>query len=289
MRRGFCGALLAAAGIVCAGEAPADARDAALASPEARVVKTARYRDAAREVPDAPDIRTVVVSNTEAVRPSATTITFRIEIASRPVLTEDMSIGVGVDADDDARTGLPAQAAFPGADYLVVWDPAAVGQDADLLRCRRACETAVAPTFRSSYARGPTFSLQAADLGDTRRFRFAVRAFSGPAGDFAPAEGSTWSYALLFRKPAAPRGSRTLTVRFTVTRADGSVLTSGRVSCTATIGTRRFRPRSARFVGERATCVFVLPLSAVGKTIRGTITVASGGARFTKPFERTIR
>jgi hypothetical protein len=78
-------------------------------------------------------------------------------------------------------------------------------------------------------------------------------------------------------------------VRFTVTRANGSLIESGRVSCTATVGGRRVVPRSARFVGERATCDFVLPLSAVGKTIRGTITVVSGGARFTKPFERTIR
>jgi hypothetical protein len=144
--------------------------------------------------------------------------------------------------------------------------------------------------------------MQAAELGDTRRFRFAARAYSGIVGtpttgldfsgmhvDFAPEEGASWDYRLLVRRPPAPRGSRTLTVRFTVTRADGSVLKTGRVSCTAMVAGKQVVPRSARFVGRRATCVFVLPLSAVGKTIRGTITVVSGGTRVTKMFQRTLR
>ena len=80
-----------------------------------------------------------------------------------------------------------------------------------------------------------------------------------------------------------------MTVRFTITRADGSVLTGGRVSCTATVAGKPVEPRSAGFVDRRATCVFVLPLSAVGKTIRGRITVVSGATRVTKPFERTLR
>jgi hypothetical protein len=67
------------------------------------------------------------------------------------------------------------------------------------------------------------------------------------------------------------------------------VVVSGRVSCSATIGAKRIEPRSERFVGTRATCVFVLPLSAVGKTIRGTITVVSGPTRATKTFQRTLR
>jgi hypothetical protein len=78
-------------------------------------------------------------------------------------------------------------------------------------------------------------------------------------------------------------------VRFTITRADGSVLTRGRVTCTAMVAGRRVEPRSERFVGERATCVFVLPLRFAGETIRGTITVVSGATRVTKTFQRTLR
>jgi hypothetical protein len=264
------------------------ASDAGSSVAAVSAAKRVRFSDARREDPPAPDIAAVIVSNTDAARPSASTIAFRIEIPNRRILTEDMSIAVGVDADDDPRTGAPEQAEFPGADYLFVWDRA-LGDRAHLLRCARACRTASAPSFRFSYAHGATFSVTAGDLDDTRGFRFSVRAFSGSFGDFAPADGRSWGYRLLVRKPAAPRGSRTLTVRFTVTLADGTVLTRGRVSCTATVGGKRVAPRSARFVGRRATCVFVLPLSSVGKTIRGTITVVSGGTRVTKSFRRTIR
>lgn len=281
-----CLGALVAAGATCGAGAASDGGSSATA---AAAAKRARFSDARREDPQAPDIAAVVVSNTDAPRASASTITFRIEISNRPVLRKDMSVAVWVDADDDPGTGLGEQGAFPGADYVFVWDRT-LSEDASLLRCARSgCRTASARTFRFSYARGATFSVQAAELGDARRFRFAARAYSGPVGDFAPAEGRSWSYRLLVRKPAAPHGSRTLTVRFTVTRADGSVLTGGRVSCTATIGGKRVEPRSERFVDRRATCVFVLPLSAVGKTIRGTITVVSGATRVTKTFRRTLR
>ena len=272
------------------------------ASVGASAAKSVRFSDARREDPQAPDITAVVVSNTDAASARASRITFRIEVPNRPVLTEDMRIAVWIDADDDRRMGLAEHAAFPGADYFVRWDRK-LSEDARLLRCSRStCRTASAPTFRFSYARAASFSMQAAELGDTRRFRFSSRVYSGIVGtpatgldfsgmhvDFAPEEGSSWTYRLLVRRPPPPRGSRTFTVRFTVTRADGSVLTSGRVSCTGTVGGKRVVPRSERFVGRRATCVFVLPLSAKGKTIRGTITVVSGEVRVTKTFQRALR
>jgi hypothetical protein len=291
MGRGVCGAtvLLVTAGVVWGFDAGADARAESGASARDRVVKTVKFTDATGEDPDAPDIGTVTVSNGEAFSPSSTAITFRIGIANRPVLARDVRIAVWIDTDDDPSTGLGEVGALPGADYLATWDPT-LGRDASLRRCGRSrCTATSAPSFRFSYSRGATFTMQAADLGGTRRFRFSARAYSGTAVDVAPSAGAAWTYRVLFRRPAAPRGSRTFAVRFTVTRADGSVLTSGRVSCTARVGGKRVAPRSARFVGRRATCVFVLPLSSVGKTIRGTITVVSGGTRVTKSFRRTIR
>jgi hypothetical protein len=296
-RRLACLAALSAAGAAGAafGFAPAaDGSASASVSGEATTAKRARYFDARREDPQAPDIRAVVVSNTDAASVPASRITFRIEIPNRPVLTEDMRIEVWIDTDDDRSTGLDEVAALPGADFVIRWDRK-LHEDARLLRCAgSACRPASAPTFSSSYARGATFSVQAAELGETRRFRFSARAYSG--GDIGgrhvdstPEDAASWSYRLVVRRPGAPRGSRTLTVRFTVTRADGSVLTGGRVTCTAMVGGRRVEPRSERFVGRRATCVFVLPLSFVGKMIRGTITVVSGATRVTKTFQRTIR
>jgi hypothetical protein len=286
---GVCGTLLLiVGGFVCGGSGRAEARDV-VTPPVPRVAKTESFADAAREEPEAPDIRAVVVSNSEAFTASSSVITFRIRIANQPALTPDMRIAVWVDADDDRTTGLAEDGALPGADYLVRWDRA-LREGASVLHCATsACRVARATSFRFSYADGATFSLTAAELGETRRFRFAALASSGAHADFAPVEGASWGYRLLVRKPAVPRGGRTLTVHLTVTRADGSTLTSGRVSCTAMVGGRRVAPRSARFVNGRATSVFVLPLSAVGTMIRGTITVVSGSTRVTQAFRRLVR
>jgi hypothetical protein len=292
-RRLACLAALSAAGAACGVAPGADGSAGVGASAEAPAAKRVRYFDARREDPQAPDIGTVVVSNTDAARASASMVTFRIEIPNRSTLTRDMRVSVWIDADDDRSTGLDDVAALRGADFFIRWDRE-LREDASLLRCGASgCRPASAPTFGFSYARGATFSMQAAELGDTRRFRFSARVYSGSDSggtyvDSAPEEGA-WSYRLVVRRPAAPRGNRTLTVRFTITRADGSVLTGGRVTCAAMVGGRRVEPRSERFVGEQATCVFVLPLSFVGKTIRGTITVVSGATRVTKTFQRTLR
>jgi hypothetical protein len=288
-RRLACLSVLSAAGAACGVAAGAEGSASLSPSAEGTATKRVRYFDSRREDPRAPDIGTVVVSNTDAAPPAASRITFRIEIPNRPVLTEDMRIAVWIDADDNRSTGLVDGRALRGADFFIRWDRK-MSEGARLLRCgRAACRPSSAPTFSFSYAAGATFRMQAADLGGTRRFRFSTRAYLGAFADSAPAEGVSWSYRLLVRRPAAPRGSRTLTVRFTITRADGSVLTRGRVSCTATVGGKAVEPRSEGFVGQRATCVFVLPLSAVGKSIRGTITVVSGRIRATRTFEQRLR
>ena len=56
-------------------------------SAEATAAKRVRYFDSRREDPQAPDIGTVVVSNTDAARPAASRVTFRIAIPNRPVRT----------------------------------------------------------------------------------------------------------------------------------------------------------------------------------------------------------
>jgi hypothetical protein len=310
--------LLACLGLLVAAGASGSADRAAARE----FAQSVTFLDATAEDPKAPDITAVVVSNSDAVwehdgrplaRPSSV-LTLRIEVPNRPVLTSDMRMDVWIDADDDPTTGFTAFGQiFRGADYLISWHPN-VRADAGLVRCDAStCVSADARTFRFSYAGGSTFSVLASELGNTRRFRFAARVSSGivldegggidptNAGrDFAPEAGTWWRYAVRIRparlvveefstSPARPRAGRPLTVRLTARRNDnGALISSGRVVCTARVDDLPLRPRSQRFVGRRATCVFALPEDAAGKAIRGTITIVSSGLRVTKSFARRI-
>ena len=112
--------------------------------------------------------------------------------------------------------GSPRVGALPGADYFVNWD-SKLREGASVLRCRGARCTTVAARFVPFLVRGRREVLGSAPTtsADTRRFRFAARAYSGIAGsrtegldfsamrlDSAPAEGTSWRYALRVRAPA---------------------------------------------------------------------------------------
>ena len=119
--------------------------------------------------------------------------------------------------------------------------------------------------------------------------------------DFAPEVGSGfWRYdvkvspaRLVFKSitkaPAAPKAGKTFTVRMAATRSDtGAPIVNGRVDCTAKAGARNVRPKSERFVGGQAVCVFTVPAGTTGRTLRGTITMIFEGKRLTRPFSGKI-
>jgi hypothetical protein len=260
------------------------------------------FLDPTGEDPAAPDITRVVVSNSVGGL-----VTFRVTIPNRPRMTHDMRISLWIDADQDQATGLGEKGPFIGADYYVNWDHSQ-RPDATLLRCGpTSCTTVFTNTFKYAYASGATFTLHAADLGETRGFRFAVRAYSGADVpdlskariDYAPQEGAAWTYRLasrpaalvpqVFAKTLSPRAGGTFKVHLVAGQPGGAAVTAGRVSCRATVGGVRLQPRTERFLGKRATCVFSLPADASGKTIRGSITVFSEGLRLTKTFRSRIR
>jgi hypothetical protein len=181
------------------------------ATPDARIAKSVRFVDALNEDPEAPDVTAVVVSNTKVAWAPASVISFRVETPNRPTFTEDMRVSVWIDADDNRATGLADPTGpLPGADFFVNWDPRLRRDGASLLRCVAAkCTTVAARSFRFSYAGGARFAVRADDLGDTRRFRFAARAYSNIVGndfaamrlDYAPAVGTSWKYALRLPPP----------------------------------------------------------------------------------------
>lgn len=264
----------------------------------------AAFQDAVGENPDGIDVTSVLVSND-----LAGLLTFRINIPSRPAFTEDMRLRVWFDSDSNSETGLTSEAA--GRDYFILWDRDGVR----LFRCHGSSCTNATPqrTLGSSYRGGATLTINASEI-KAKRFRFAVEAtgglrydpatrrfdFSKATLDYAPDRGRFWSYTVrlgpsrllvksLSTAPARPRAGDRLSVRLAVARDDtGALLSSGRVTCAARIGSKPLRPSSQGFSGGRAICAFAVPASAKGQTLRGLVNVAFAGRRVTKSFSRRI-
>lgn len=270
----------------------------------AGAANTVTFQDSTGENPAAPDITTIVVSNDDVGM-----LTFRINIPNRPQLTRDMLVEVLVDTDANPATGDPDNL---GADYaieLFVGEVALFKWDGTALTRRAGDPPATSLIY--SWAGGVTIKISAAELGNTKKFGFAVIALSGivvddvtgetnfdnAVADAAPAgAASVYPYQvkitparLVFKSitkaPATPKAGKTFTVRMAATRSDtGAPIVNGRVDCTAKAGTRNVRPKSERFVGGQAVCVFTIPAGTTGKTLRGTIAMIFEGKKLTRPF-----
>jgi hypothetical protein len=276
------------------------------ATTPARVAaNTTTYQDSVGENPAAPDITTIVVSNNDAA-----SISLRMNIPNRPTLTQDMLVIVWVDSDNNAATGDPQSF---GAEYLMLL----FRGDIVLLRWNGAeyAEGAPATSLIFSYQGGAvTFTINASELGNTRRFGFATRAISGivideATGDLdltnavqddAPSGAGLFNYQLQITPPSlvvrrvttvprVPRAGKTFTMKLVAARSDtGAVLQNGRVTCVGRAGTTRLRAQVARVTGGAATCTWNIPANAKGKTFRGSVTVGFEGLRASSSISRRI-
>ncbi|HEU4701510.1 MAG TPA: hypothetical protein VFS37_03435, partial [Conexibacter sp.] len=176
----------------------------ALSAPAAPSAGTQTYQDSSGENPAAPDISTITVSNDDAA-----TITFRVNVTNRPQYASDILGLLFIDSDANQATG--DQDNF-GTDYVIQlaqgevllfkWD----GSDYTL--------SATQASLNYAWANGPTFRINAADLGNTRKFTFNVLLIAGAtfdpttgaldctncAADGAPAVG-LYTYQLQITKP----------------------------------------------------------------------------------------
>jgi len=269
---------------------------------------TATFTDSSGEDPAAPDITTVVVSNDDTGM-----ITFRINIPNRPQLSRDIALDLFVDSDLNPATGDPQ---FLGADYVIElflgevslfrWD----GTD-----FTRRVGDPPATTLIYMWASGATIKVSAAELGNTKKFGFDVLALSGlviddatgkidnsnAKSDIAPAfSAGLYRYEVkvaparlvakkLSTTPNTPRAGKTFTARLTATRSDtGATIVNGEVDCTAKAGGKALKPKSEKFVGQQAVCVFQIPAGTQGKALRGTIKIVFEGKALTRPFAGTI-
>jgi hypothetical protein len=89
--------------------------------------------------------------------------------------------------------------------------------------------------------------------------------------------------------PARPVHAEAFAVRMGVTRGDtGGPLTSGAVTCTATVAFKPLRAVGSNRAG-RAACSMVIPRTATGERLRGTIKVTFRNVSVTKSCSFLIK
>jgi hypothetical protein len=262
------------------------------------------FADSINERAGAPDITGMTVSNDDAGL-----TTFQINISNRPDLTPDMFLLIFLDTDKNSATG---DTSSFGADYVIQL----VAGSVDLFQWNGTDFVQAASQASLTYAYAPTgatIHASAADLGKTKGFNFAVIVASGvtfdAAGnanfdnivtDAAPDPGhGVLSYQVLTKlvltgkafttapKPAKAGKPFSATLAAYENDTAGPVQ-SGVVTCVATVGGKRIAAVSHVLANGVATCVWRVPATAKGKTIRGTITLNVRGTKLTRPFSSKI-
>ncbi len=283
------------------------AASGAFSSPAATAANETTYQDSTGENPAAPDITTLVVSNTDAG-----IVSFRINIPNRASFSADMLVAIEVDTDNNMSTGSPegtdyAIEVFQGEAALFRWDGSNF--------TRRPGD----PPFTSllfSYQGGMTIRMSTAELGNTKAFKFAAFVFSGIAvdpvtgaldftsavADAAPAVGAgLYAYqvrltppTLVVRSlrptPARPAAGKTFSLRLVAARSDtGAVVRNGRVTCVGRLGSARLRAQVQAVQGGAATCTWNIPATAKGKTFRGSVAIVFEGLRASQGYSSRVR
>ena len=89
--------------------------------------------------------------------------------------------------------------------------------------------------------------------------------------------------------PARPLGGRPFAVRLTVVRSDTAApVPTGSASCKVTYGWKKLTA-VGRVRAGRATCTMVIPKSARGKRLRGTVRVTFKNVSVAKSFSYVVR
>lgn len=244
----------------------------------------------------APDVTAVRVSDARNGW-----ITFAITTPNYAVLPTESAVLVSIDADDNPRTGQSGAdlelALVAGEVALARWDGQQFVPDDLPTRARHRNAGNVV-----------SIDLHVSELDNSRRFRFSVTSVdfnsalqSFVAVDVAPDGAGSWRYALvnkpalklvitdLAATPARPRAGKPFSVRVAVTRSDtGRPITSGVVGCRVRAAERSVAAKGT-VAGGSGRCSFVVPRTAGGRVLRGTITVRSGGKTVAADFAYQVR
>ena len=272
------------------------------------------YQDATGENPAAPDITTVI-----AVNNNAGLIGFRVNVPNRPTLTADMLISIEIDTDNNTATGSQPEGAeyaievFEGAVGLYKWDGTGF--------TRRSGDPP-ATTLVYAYANGAaTIGINAAELANTRAFKFQVfviagitkdtagnLVFTNATADLAPALNTPlYPYTVIIGTdpgpgtggnrvritsftavPRVPLAGEAFEVTVTVKRVGRAGVYNGTVYCQARVGSTKLRLYASPRRGG-ASCLWNVPVSATGKVLSGSIGVSEGGPIVTRRFSARVR
>jgi hypothetical protein len=256
----------------------------------------ATFPDAIGDHDAAPDLTAVRVSDARNGW-----ITFSMTTPNYAVLPEESAIVISIDADNNPRTGESGTelqlSLAAGQVALQRWDGKQFVPDDLPTRARhRNTGNVVA------------LDLHVSELGNSSRFRFSLLSAdvntaiqSVVAVDVAPDDLTFWRYSLANRPalrlsakrfvttPARPLAGKPFAIDLPVTRSDtGRAITSGAVSCRVLAGEKRVAAKGSVVHGA-GRCAFVLPASARGKVLRGTVTVRSGGKSVAADFSYVVR
>ena len=276
----------------------------ALGSAARSATNSQSYLDSTGEDPAAPDITSIGVTNDDTGL-----ITFQVNIANRPALTPDMLFLVFLDTDKNAATG---DAQTFGADYAIQLDSTGVslfqwnGSDFVFASSQSSL------TF-SYGAGGATIRINALDLNRTKGFNLGVLAASGITvdasgnadftnvhNDLAPDAGhGTFAYQVIAKltltvgafttSPTPAKAGRSFSAGLAVTESDTNAgVDSGTITCAAKIAGKAVPVKTKRLVDGIAVCVWSLPKTARGKTIRGSIALAVQGTQTSRAFSAKI-
>ena len=216
---------------------------------------------------------------------------------------------VYLDTDQNAATGDPDTL---GADYVIQLVPGAADlfqwQGTDYVRApaQTSLTFGYAPT-------GATLRISAAELGKTKGLKFGALAASGvaftPEGDLdftnvhtdlAPDPGHGFAAYQVLTKlvltatafttaPKPARAGKPFTVSMAVSENDTQgPIAKGVATCTATLGGKRIVATVHVVTNGIANCVWRIPKTAKGLTIRGTIAVTVQGVKLTRPFASKV-
>ena len=262
------------------------------------------FADSIGEDANAPDITSVVVSNDDAGL-----ITFKINISNRPALTPDMDVQLILDSDQNPATGDPQG---PGADYLIDLENGQVGLYKWNGTNYSFAQSQTSVTF-SYDATGATIHVSAADLNKSKGVNFQAFVASGiivdASGnpdftnahfDLAPDLGHglfnykviqklTVSVTAFTTAPKPPKSGKNFLAGLAATESDtNGPVTTGTLACNATIGFKHITPLGKAVKNGIAACLWHLPATSKGKTLRGTITLTVQGVTVTRSFTSKI-
>jgi len=262
------------------------------------------YQDSTGEDAAAPDITSIGVTNDDTGA-----ITFQINISNRPAFTPDMLLDIYLDTDKNAATG---DSQIFGADYVIELQPGAVAlfqwNGSDFVFA--SSQSSLTFAYGSG---GATIRINALDLNRTKGINFAVDVVSGIVvdatgnpdftnihDDVAPDPGhGTFAYQILAKltltvsafttSPTPAKAGRAFSAGLAVTESDTNAgVDQGTITCAARIANKAVPVKAKRIVDGIAVCVWSIPKTARGKTIRGSIVLALEGAQTARAFTAKI-